>query len=141
MHEVHHNLGMFRFLALGVVVTTSLGFGQSEAIGATQTPVEVADPSAPVKQMPGTPDTPEDKRILGVLPNYRTADGTKRFVPISPRHKLLIATKDSFDYPSFLTAAGLTLIYQAEDQNPSFGQGVKGYAHRYADWRSRSNYR
>jgi hypothetical protein len=39
--------------------------------------------------------------------------------------------KDSFDYPSFITAAGLALIYQAENTNPDFGQGVKGYLRRY----------
>ena len=74
----------------------------------------------------------QDKRIFGVLPNYRTADGTKQFVPMNAKGKLRIAVKDSFDYPSFVTAAGLALIYQAENSNPDFGQGVKGYLHRYA---------
>ncbi len=134
MSAVHHNLSMSKFLALGVILTGGLVFAQSGPVTPVQTPVETVDPTAPVKPMPGTPasDKPEDKRILGVLPNYRTADGTKQFVPMTAKGKLTIAAKDSFDYPSFLTAAALTLIYQAEDQNPSFGEGVKGYAHRYA---------
>jgi hypothetical protein len=73
----------------------------------------------------------QDNRILGVLPNYRTADGTKDFVPMKPSGKMHIALKDSFDYPGFVVAAALASIYQLQDQNPSFGQGVKGYAHRY----------
>lgn len=74
----------------------------------------------------------QDKRILGVLPNYRTADGTKKFEPMDAKGKIHIALKDSFDYPSYILAAGLSLLYQEENQNPSFGQGVKGYMHRYA---------
>ena len=73
-----------------------------------------------------------DKRIFGVLPNYRTADGTAPFVPITARHKFYIAAKDSFDYPVYLTAAAFAGLYQLENQNPSFGQGVKGYAKRLA---------
>ena len=125
---------MSKLLALGVILTGGLVFAQSDPAHPAQTPIGAVDPSAPAKPMPGTPEalTPEDKRILGVLPNYRTADGTKQFVPMTAKGKLTIAAKDSFDYPSFLTAAALTLIYQAEDQNPGFGEGVKGYAHRYA---------
>ncbi len=72
------------------------------------------------------------KRVLGVLPNYRTADGTKAFIPLTAKGKINIAFKDSFDKPSYVIAAALSLIYQAENQNPDFGQGVEGYAHRYA---------
>ena len=73
-----------------------------------------------------------DKRIFGVLPNYRTADGTAPFVPITTRHKFYIAAKDSFDYPVYLTAAAFAGYYQLDNENPSFGQGLKGYAKRLA---------
>jgi len=73
-----------------------------------------------------------DKRIFGVLPNYRTADGTAPFVPITARHKFYIATKDSFDYPVYITAAAFAGYYQWENENPSFAQGMKGYAKRLA---------
>jgi hypothetical protein len=74
----------------------------------------------------------QDKRILGVLPNYRTADGTKEFVPMTASGKMRIALKDSFDYPNFIVAGALAGIYQLQNSNPSFGQGAEGYAHRYA---------
>jgi len=73
-----------------------------------------------------------DKRIFGVLPNYRTADGSAPFMRITTRHKFYIAAKDSFDYPVYLTAAAFAGFYQLENQNPSFGQGVEGYAKRLA---------
>jgi hypothetical protein len=72
-----------------------------------------------------------DKRIFGVLPNYRTASGTAPFVPISAKRKLTIAAKDSFDYPVYFTAAAFAALYQLDDQNPSFGQGMQGYAKRF----------
>jgi len=95
-------------------------------------------PPAPVTSAPtpaaGAPvipaQTPEDKRMFGVLPNNRTADGSVAFEKISAKRKMTIAAKDSFDYPIYATAAVYSLIYQAENQNPSFGQGMEGYAKR-----------
>jgi hypothetical protein len=72
-----------------------------------------------------------DKRILGVLPNYRTVQDTGHVQPITPKQKLLIATKDSFDWPIWITAAGFAGLYQLENENPEFGQGVKGFFKRY----------
>ncbi len=70
-------------------------------------------------------------RVFGVLPNYRTTDGRVEFSPITNRQKLAIAAKDSFDWPVYFTTGAYALIYQAENQNPEFGQGLKGYAKRY----------
>ena len=74
----------------------------------------------------------EDKRIFGVLPNYRTAEASIPFAPLSARQKMTIACKDSFDWPVFPTAAAFATLYQFENQNPSFGQGMSGYATRFA---------
>jgi hypothetical protein len=75
---------------------------------------------------------PIDKRILGVLPNYRTADGSLPFQPITTGRKFYIARKDSLDYPVVMLAAIFASAYQLENQNPSFGQGFKGYSKRLA---------
>ncbi len=84
---------------------------------------------------PGTPATDNaaqpDKRIFGVLPNYRTAPKSAEYHPITPRQKFTIAVKDSFDYPVYFVSGAFAALYQLENQNPSFGQGTKGYAHRY----------
>jgi hypothetical protein len=74
---------------------------------------------------------PPDKRILGVLPNYRTVQDTGDVKPIPSRRKLWIASKDTFDYPIWALAAGFAGVYQLENENPSFGQGAKGYFKRY----------
>jgi hypothetical protein len=76
--------------------------------------------------------TEQDKRAFGVLPNNRTADGSLPFEPITAKRKMTIAFKDSFDGPIYFTSAAFAGIYQWENQNPSFGQGMAGYAKRYA---------
>lgn len=45
---------------------------------------------------------------------------------------MMIAVKDSFDYPVYPTAGAFAALYQLENQNPSFGQGMAGYAKRFA---------
>jgi len=75
--------------------------------------------------------TPPDKRAYGILPNYRTVEGTD-VEPQTVKQKFWIASKDSFDYPIYFISAGFAGISQIENTNPSFGQGVKGYALRYA---------
>ena len=95
-----------------------------------------AAPSAPstpaVPVTPATPEVQEDKRIFGVLPNNRTTEGALPFAPITAKRKMTIAFKDSFDWPVYPTAGAFALLYQLEDQNHSFGQGMAGYAKRFA---------
>jgi len=72
-----------------------------------------------------------------VLPNYRTANETGVYTPITIKEKFIIASKDSFDYPLVLLAGAIAGLGQLTDQNPSFGQGMAGYTRRlgtgYAD--------
>jgi len=75
--------------------------------------------------------TPPDKRAYGILPNYRVVEGTD-VEPQTVKDKFWIASKDSFDYPIYFISAGFAGISQIENTNASFGQGVKGYAMRYA---------
>lgn len=90
----------------------------------------------PPKEEPGVPapgKTPEgeDKRVLGVLPNYRTAEMSAVGHPLKPGQKLRIALKDSFDYPLMIVGAAYAGIYQLENSHPEFGQGAKGYFSRF----------
>lgn len=69
-------------------------------------------------------------RVLGVLPNYRSAEEDTPFSPLSVRRKFYIGYKDSTDYPIFFVAAGLAGLAQLTDQHAQFGQGMEGYAKR-----------
>lgn len=88
---------------------------------------DAVQPAATEGPAVGSPD----KRVFGVLPNYRTAEDTGVYTPISAKQKLTIATKDTIDYPLFLLGGAMAGLAQISDQHPTFGQGVKGFAHRY----------
>lgn len=90
----------------------------------------VATPSD-TAEIPAQP-APPDKRIFGVLPNYRTVNGLEDVEPITAKQKFTIAAKDSFDWPGYLLAGAFSGLGQIDNVNPSFGQGLKGYAKRYA---------
>src|ERR1019366_4803023 len=107
----------------------ALGLAQSSDSNEVTAP-EVRPAEEPAAVQPGT--EPIDKRIFGVLPNYRTTDGSAPFKPITAKHKFYIASKDSFDYPVILLSGAFAALYQLEDQDPSFGQGLKGYGKRMA---------
>jgi hypothetical protein len=99
------------------------------------TPPAESDAQAPqtkAEHAQADQEAPPDKRVLGVLPNYRTANITDHYQPITTKQKLIIACKDSFDYPLILLAGGLAGISQLDDSDPSYHQGIEGYAKRLA---------
>jgi hypothetical protein len=91
--------------------------------------------SAPPVSAPAEP--PGGKRVFGVLPNYRTADVSQEGTTLTPHQKLVIASKDSFDYPLVALGGIFAGLGQLANEDPSFGQGMKGFGHRlvtnYAD--------
>jgi hypothetical protein len=93
--------------------------------------IPVAD-AAPAPVATAVPVVTPDKRAFGVLPNYRTAESDGPYQPITIRQKFTIAKKDTLDGPSYVMAGFFSAISQLGNSNPSFGQGVKGYARRYA---------
>lgn len=113
-----------KFIVLTCLAVFGLRAQNSTAEVPTVPAVTSSDP-APAPVIPA-----EDKRAYGVLPNYRTAELSTPFSPLTAKQKLTIAAKDSFDGAVYPTALIMSVIYQAEDANPSFGQGLKGYARR-----------
>jgi hypothetical protein len=82
---------------------------------------------------PGPPvPPPEDKRIFGVMPNNRTTEASIAFHPLSSGQKMTIGAKDSFDWPVLLPTGLFAALYQLDNDNPSFGQGMAGYGKRFA---------
>jgi hypothetical protein len=72
-----------------------------------------------------------DKRAFGLVPNYKTADASVPYHPITPKRKMAIAAQDSFDWTLSLVAAGYAGLGQLTNQNPSLGQGLEGYGNRF----------
>lgn len=69
----------------------------------------------------------QSKRILWIFPNYRAVSADTQLPPLSLKTKFWLATQDSFDYSSFITAGMLAGISQAKSSYAEFGQGAKGY--------------
>jgi hypothetical protein len=81
---------------------------------------------------------PENKRILGIVPNYRTSPSLTVYKPLTPGEKFVIATQDSFDRGTVILAALFAGEAQLTNSNRSFGQGAAGYGRyfgtSYADF-------
>ncbi|MEO7144653.1 MAG: hypothetical protein ABI165_14235 [Bryobacteraceae bacterium] len=74
------------------------------------------------------PPKPNDKRILGIIPNYRTFPTLTDYKPIAPNAKFKIATADAFDRGTVVLAAAFAGQGQLTNSDLSFGQGVAGYS-------------
>lgn len=74
------------------------------------------------------PPEPEQKRIFGIIPNYRTFPSLTHYVPLSTSQKFKIATQDSFDRGTFILAAAFAGESDLANSDPSFGSGAAAYA-------------
>ena len=79
---------------------------------------------------PGT--NPTNDRILWTLPNYLTVENADHVAPLTVREKFKITAKDCFDPVEFPFTAILAGIGQAQNSEPSYRQGLKGYGKRFA---------
>jgi|SRR5580704_1061135 hypothetical protein len=119
-----------------VLLTLAAGAWAQEA-PATAPPATAPAASPTQQQQPGQTQEPPDKRVFGVLPNYRTANESAVYTPITTKQKFTIGAKDSFDYPLVLLAGAFAGLGQVTNQHPAFGQGMAGFGRRlgtgYAD--------
>jgi hypothetical protein len=88
----------------------------------------VSASEAPKNEVAKAEPAKTDKRLFGVLPNYRTVDGSIPFTPLSSHQKLSIATHDSFDWPTYVGSAFWMLL--APDRK-TYGSGLSGFVGQY----------
>jgi hypothetical protein len=95
--------------------------------------LEVPATEVPATEVPATnvappiESNPESKRLLGVVPNYRSSPSLQNYQPLSPGEKFKIATEDSFDRGTVILAGIFGAESQATNANRSFGQGAAGF--------------
>jgi hypothetical protein len=106
--------------------------------GALQNPQssQTSTPTTPQK----TTDNPDavspngnqqTKRVLGLVPNFRSVSADVKLPPMSPKEKFIVAGKDTFDY-SALFVAGIQAGFAMNSKSyPEFHQGAAGYARYY----------
>ena len=73
----------------------------------------------------------QTKRILGVMPNFRSVSADTKLPPQSAKDKFIAAGHDTFDYSSFLIAAVQAGFAMNGKSTPEFHQGVPGYVRYY----------
>jgi len=103
----------------------------------SQTASPAAAAAAPQPSSPksdpqnGSLEGKQTKRILGIVPNFRSVSVDVKLPPQSPKDKFLEGTQDAFDYSDFIYVAALAGVGQAENSYPEFHQGVAGYGRYY----------
>jgi hypothetical protein len=70
-------------------------------------------------------------RILWTLPNFLTVENADEIPPLSAREKFKVTARGVFDPFEFVLVGFVAGINQASNSNPSYGQGMQGYAKRY----------
>ncbi|WP_158944544.1 hypothetical protein [Granulicella sp. S190] len=105
---------------------SALLYPQSTQSTVPSKPIETTDPNAVSPN--GTQQT---KRILGIVPNFRSVSADTKLPPMTPKEKFLIAGKDTFDYSSFFIAGIQAGFAMNSASYPEFHQGLKGYGRYY----------
>lgn len=72
-------------------------------------------------------DGKQTKRILGVIPNFRSVSADATLPVLSVREKFSEATQDSFDYSSIFLPAAVAGFSDARRSTPEFGHGGIAY--------------
>ncbi len=110
--------------------------GQTTSTSSTPQTATTPDPT----KAPQTTDNPDavspngnhqTKRVLGLVPNFRTVSADIKLPPMSPKEKFIVAGKDTFDYSALFVAGVQAGISMNSKSYPEFGQGLKGYGQYY----------
>jgi hypothetical protein len=123
----------------------ALGFACAPPLRAQNdaaTPDDVAPPYLPalepefiVYALPTTPLPPptglNNRRILGVIPDYQTVDA-RVTTPLTARQKWELAFRESVD-PFNIVSAGIGAAFSQDgNQTPKYGEGGQAFGKRYA---------
>ena len=120
-------------VASAIFSTTPVSAQQLTSISSSSDTSVASLPDAPQPQTDSSP-APSDqtggqtKRILGVIPNFRSVNAHVHLPPQSMKEKFSTATQDSFDYSSVVLPATVAAISFSRNSTPEFGTGGVGYS-------------
>ncbi len=106
---------------------------QSESSGQTQPSQGTATQKTGADTTAKHKPPPQPKRILGIMPNYRAVSAGVIPPPPTPREAFMVATKNSFDYSSFVFVGVTSLLAEGSNAHSQLGKGVGGFWAYY--WR------
>jgi len=98
-----------------------------------QTPgTDLPEAPSPQQNAPTVPqDEQQTKRIMGMLPNFRSVSAGETVPKETPREKFMTATLDNFDYTSLFFAGVIAANSFVTKATPEFRQGAAGYGRYY----------
>ncbi len=74
----------------------------------------------------------QTKRILWIMPNYRSVSANTYLPPQRFEEKFWLATEESFDYSAFIWNGMMAGMAMGSKSQPSFGQGASGFGYYYS---------
>jgi hypothetical protein len=72
-------------------------------------------------------DRQQPKRILGIMPNFRSVSGGSQPHPPGWKYNFTVATHQSLDYSTFLFLGLTSLTAEGIDSHPALGKGADGF--------------
>jgi hypothetical protein len=85
----------------------------------------------PAAVMPATPEAKND-RLFFLLPNYLIVEDRDHVEPLRAKRKFELSAKTMTDPVTISFLGAIALLGQARNSDPSYQQGLQGYAKRYA---------
>ncbi|HKF68777.1 MAG TPA: hypothetical protein VKB36_19645 [Vicinamibacterales bacterium] len=113
-----------------VVILSTRVAGQSPTSNPASSPTPDSTGEAQTSSESAGHDS--DKRIFGIIPNYRTSPTLTDYTPLSPGTKYRLAEEDAFDRGTFILAGLFAGQSQWTQAAPSFGHGVGAYGRYYS---------
>lgn len=119
----------------GVIALPDAPAAREAAVGPEpqQKPSTAVEPPASAASDEGR----QTKRILGIVPNFRSVSVNSQLPAQSPKEKFAGFAEDSFDYSSFIFVGLLSGVSQLQGSTPEFHTGPPAYAryywHNFAD--------
>ena len=106
----------------------------SSSLANSGDPQQASSGQSPAYQPAYEGDGEQTKRILGIIPNFRSVSANVHLPAQSVKEKFITATQDSFDYSAVIVPALLAGYNQARNQTPEFRQGAIGFGRYF--WHS-----
>ena len=99
-------------------------------------------PDAPVAQSSVQPSPPpasanppasplQTKRILFIVPNFRSVTADVKLPPMTVKEKFKLVLDDTFDYSGFIEVGILAGVSDIHKSEPAFGHGAAAYGRYY----------
>ncbi|HET6179310.1 MAG TPA: hypothetical protein VFE61_20445 [Candidatus Sulfotelmatobacter sp.] len=131
--------GLFPWLSTAQQTTPASTSDPREQSAPAQSGAPAPQTSAPAPAPSGDPaqavptSKQQPKRIMGIMPNFRAVSAGEMPPPPTPKQAFIIATKNSFDYSSFIFVGMTSAFAEASNAHPKLGTGMSGYGEYY--WR------